>query len=124
MKNLIFILFFSLVLFSCQPIEKNDQIVFDNNQFTYFKILSTTIEIEDLFDKKISDPYIGHTLKTSPSQRVINWVNDNFTAIGNEFVVIADDKKVNCKIVEKPFYDPKKKNSFFLIFNFSLKIWT
>ena len=33
----------------------------------------------------------------------------DFTAIGNEFVVIADDKKVNCKIVEKPFYDPKKK---------------
>jgi len=61
MKNLIFLLFFSLVVFSCQPIEKNDQIVFDNNQFTYLKILSTTIEIEDLFDKKISDPYIGHT---------------------------------------------------------------
>ena len=108
MKNLIFILFFSLFVFSCQPIEKNDQIVFDNNQFTYLKILSTTIEIEDLFDKKISDPYIGHTLKTSPSQRVINWVNDNFTAIGNENLFYI--KILDATLTKKEFENKDAKN--------------
>jgi glycine cleavage system aminomethyltransferase T len=33
----------------------------------------------------------------------------DFATIGNKLEVIADEKKINCKIVEKPFYDPKKK---------------
>ena len=83
MKKII-ILFVFLFIFSCQPIEKIDRIVFDNNQFSKFDILSASIEIIEIFEKKISDPYIGHTLEVDPSQRIINWVNDNFKAIGNE----------------------------------------
>ena len=29
--------------------------------------------------------------------------------IGNKLEVVADKEKFNCTIVEKPFYDPKKK---------------
>ena len=29
--------------------------------------------------------------------------------IGNNLKVIFDDKEINSKIIEKPFYDPKKK---------------
>ena len=83
MKKLI-ILFVSFCIFSCQPIEKIERIVFDNNQFSKFDILSNSIEITEIFEKKISNPYIGHTLEVDPSQRIINWVNDNFKAIGNE----------------------------------------
>jgi glycine cleavage system aminomethyltransferase T len=36
-------------------------------------------------------------------------VDIDYTEIGNKFEVTADDKKFNCTIVEKPFYDPKKK---------------
>jgi glycine cleavage system aminomethyltransferase T len=36
-------------------------------------------------------------------------VDINYSEIGNKFEVTADDKKFNCTIVEKPFYDPKKK---------------
>ena len=36
-------------------------------------------------------------------------VDINYSEIGNKFEVNADDKKFNCTIVEKPFYDPKKK---------------
>jgi hypothetical protein len=74
----IFSLFLILFLFSCQPVEKLDSIVFDNKQFTRFDIVSSTIEINEIFEKKFSDPYIGHTLEVDPSQRIINWVNDNF----------------------------------------------
>ena len=80
----IFSLFLILFLFSCQPVEKLDSIVFDNKQFTKFDIVSSTIEINEIFEKKFSDPYIGHTLKVDPSQRIINWVNDNFKSVGNE----------------------------------------
>tara|TARA_B100001540_G_scaffold300714_1_gene306451 strand:+ start:46 stop:612 length:567 start_codon:yes stop_codon:yes gene_type:complete len=83
MKKII-ILFVFLFIFSCQPIEKIDRIVFDNNQFSKFDILSASIEIIEIFEKKISDPYIGHTLEIDPSQRITNWVSDNFKAIGNE----------------------------------------
>ena len=72
MKKLIFIVPFIFIL-ACQPIEKNQQVVFDNNQFTKFDILSKKIEIKKIFEKKISDPYIGYTLKISPDQRIINW---------------------------------------------------
>ena len=83
MKKLI-ILFTSFFIFSCQPIEKIERIVFDNNQFSKFDILSTSIEIIEIYEQKISPPYIGHTLEVDPSQRIINWVKNNFKAIGNE----------------------------------------
>ena len=31
------------------------------------------------------------------------------TEIGNKFEVISNEGKFNCTVVEKPFYDPKKK---------------
>jgi aminomethyltransferase len=36
-------------------------------------------------------------------------IDINFTAIDNELKVYTNDGIFNCKIVEKPFYDPKKK---------------
>ncbi len=49
----IFILFAFLFVFSCQPIEKIDGVVFDNNQFSKFDILSASVEIINIFEKKI-----------------------------------------------------------------------
>ena len=81
-KNIILFIFFLSI--ACQPIEKIDSVVFDNKQFSKFDILSASVEIINIFEKKISNQYIGHTLEVDPSQRIINWVNDNFIAIGNE----------------------------------------
>ena len=36
-------------------------------------------------------------------------VEINSSEIGNEFKVITNEGLFNCKVVEKPFYDPKKK---------------
>lgn len=82
MKKIIFFLF--LYIIACQPIERYEEIIFDNDQLAKFNILSSTIEINKVFEKKITEPYIAHTLEISPSQRVINWANNNFKAIGNE----------------------------------------
>ena len=52
MKKLIINLLFLLILTACQPIEKVNHIVFDNSQFAYFNILSNSIEIKQIFEKK------------------------------------------------------------------------
>ena len=126
MKKLI-ILFVSFCIFSCQPIEKIERIVFDNNQFSKFDILSNSIEITEIFEKKISNPYIGHTLQVDPSQRIINWVNDNFKAIGNEnifTVTILDASLTQNEIenIEAKNFDEKTnyKYELFYLIEFNL----
>ena len=102
--NKLISIFLLVIIISCQPIEKIDQVVFDNNQLSKFEILSNVIKIENIFENKISEPYIGHTLKIDPSQRVSNWVNDNFKAIGteNKFeVVILDASLLNTEFKNK-----------------------
>ena len=108
MKKLIIILFFLFTVIACQPIEKVNPIVFDNSQFANFNILSTSVKIKEKFEKKISHPYIGHTLTISPSQRIINWINDNFKPIGNENnfnVTILD-----ASIIQTQFENKDAKN--------------
>jgi len=36
-------------------------------------------------------------------------VEINHSEIGNDLKVIFDNKEINSTIIEKPFYDPKKK---------------
>ena len=122
MKRIFYIIPFIFIL-TCQPIEKNQQVVFDNNQLTKFDFLSKKIEIKKIFEKKITDPFIGHTLKVSPDQRIINWINDNFKAIGNEnnFVVNILDASIiqtEFKIDDAKNFDEKnnfKYNLFYLV---------
>ena len=36
-------------------------------------------------------------------------VEINQSIIGNQLKAHSNDGKINCKVVEKPFYDPNKK---------------
>ena len=120
-KVLSFCLFIFII--SCQPIEKINEVVFDNSQLAKYEILSKVIEKKTTFQKKISEPYIGHTLSIDPSQRIINWINDNFKAIGNENkfeVVILDASllKTEFKNKDAKNFDEKinyKYELFYLI---------
>jgi hypothetical protein len=127
MKKLIFFLFFFLTLIACQPIEKVNHIVFDNSQFAHFNILSTSVEIKEIFEKKITDPYIGHSLKITPSERIINWINDNFKSIGNEntFIVTILDASITqtqFENIEAKNFDEKMnyKYELFYLIEFTL----
>ena len=40
-------------------------------------------------------------------------INIDFSSIGNKFKVLAGEINISCTIVEKPFYDPKKKIASF-----------
>ncbi len=122
---------FSFLLFafiiSCQPIEQIEEVVFDNSQLSKINILSKDIEVKTTFEKKITDPYIGHTLRTEPSQRIANWINDNFKAIGNENkleVVILDSSLLKTEFENKDTknFDEKKnyKYELFYLIEFNL----
>ena len=127
MKRLILNFLFLFTLISCQPIEKVNHIVFDNNQFAHFDILSNSIEVKQIFEKKISDPYIGHTLKINPSERIISWINDNFKSIGNENnfnVAILDASITQTQFANKEAKNFDEKNNYiyelFYLLEFSL----
>ena len=127
MKKLIINFLFLLIVIACQPIEKVNHIVFDNSQFSYFDILSTSIKIQEIFEKKISEPYIGYTLKISPSERIINWINDNFKPIGNENifnVTILDASITQTQFENKEAKNFDEKNNYlyelFYLLEFSL----
>ena len=100
--NKIIYLFLFIFIFSCQPIEKLEITVFDNSQFSKINILSNYIEINETFERKISEPFIGHTLKVNPSERIINWLNENIKAVGNEniFVITILDASLTQKEIE------------------------
>ena len=127
MKKLIISLLFFFTLNSCQPIEKVNQIVFDNSQFARFNILSNSVEINEIFEKNISDPYIGYTLKVTPSDRIINWINNNFKPIGNENifnVTILDASITQTQFENKDAKNFDEKNNYiyelFYLLEFSL----
>ena len=122
---------FSFLLFafiiSCQPIEQIEEVVFDNSQLSKINILSKDIEVKTTFEKKIIDPYIGHTLRIEPSQRIANWINDNFKAIGYENkleVVILDSSLLKTEFENKDTknFDEKKnyKYELFYLIEFNL----
>ena len=95
------ILLLLIAIFSCQPIEKFEQKVFDNNKLSKFNILSNSIEKNIIFQQKISDPYIGHTIDINPTERIVNWVDDNFNLVGNEnnfYVNIIDASLIKTKV--------------------------
>ena len=121
------VLFIFLINLSCQPIEKIEQVVFDNSQFAQFDISSKSIEIITIFEKKISDPYIGHTLKVSPTKRIVNWVNENFKPIGNKNkfnITILDASLTQNKFENKEAKNFDEKNNYkyelFYLVEFSL----
>ena len=127
MKKLIITLSFFLTLNACQPIEQANHIVFDNSQFAHFNILSTSVDIDEIFEKKISDPYIGYTLKVNPSERIINWINDNFKPIGNEnifnvTILDASISQTQFENKESKNFDEKKNYIYelFYLLEFSL----
>ncbi len=113
-KLIILILLFGLIS-SCQTVEKTELVVFDYNQFPKFDILCNSIEILDSFERKISEPFIGYTLEPNPSDRITNWINENFKAIGNENkfnVTILDASLTQTKFQNEEAKNFDEKNNY------------
>jgi len=97
-------LLLAIFLISCQKIELLEDIVFDNSLLEKININAESIKINNSYEYKISDPFIDHTMLTTPSQRIESWLEDNVFIFGsnNQFIVnIKEASMIQNEIVNK-----------------------
>jgi len=78
MKRLVFF----LILISCKPIEIIEPVVFDNDQLSSISINAKNIDVEQTYELKFADPYIDHSLKYPPIERLKSWIQTNVNLLG------------------------------------------
>jgi len=95
-----FFLFFTLSLFSCQPIEILDKITFDYKLLPTIEISAKQINIIELYESKYADPYVDHSLDSPPSEYLIKWFNNNINIIGTQNKLIINILDASLKKTE------------------------
>ena len=97
-----FVIFFLIFLWSCQPIEKIEPVVFDNSQLSNISITASEIEVINRYESKFSDDYIDHSLKIPPINRIQAWFSENvntkylsFARLGQFFLSNNINKFIN-----------------------------
>ena len=93
---------------SCQQIETLDKIVFDNSQLPKISINSLDKNINEIYEAKIVDPYIDHSLKYSPIIRFKTWADNNIIFLGNENKFIINILNASLKREEIENQNSKK----------------
>ena len=98
---IVFFVFFSL--FSCQPIEILDEIIFDNNLLTKININAEQKYINDIYEINYVDPYIDHSIKHPPLLRINDWLDQNINIFGSQ-------NKLTINIVDASLTRIERKN--------------
>ena len=95
-------------LFSCQPIEILEEVVFDYNKFGSMELSAAKKKIIDSYESKYSEPYIDHSLEKTPKKYIINWFENNFKTTGNENLFVMNILDASVKKSEIPNVNSKK----------------
>ena len=92
-KNKLIIFFIPFLLFSCSKVEILEDIVFDYNQFPKIMINSESMQLLNLYESKIGDDYIDHSLVKSPQYYLNELLNKNINIFGtdNKLVISVFD---------------------------------
>ena len=107
--NKFFLILTSLFfIFSCQPVEILDDIVFDYNQFSKITINAKKKTIIDSYDTKFEDPYIAHSLEKSPKFYLNRWIDQNIKLVGNQNNFIINILEASLKRIVIDNIDTKK----------------
>ena len=112
-KIITIILFF---IISCQPVEKIEKVVFDNNILPKLIINANKKSINEIYEMNYVDPYIDHSLENPPLSRVKDYLTENINIFGtenklvikiNDAQIIKDEIKNNDdkKFQEKTIYE-------------------
>tara|TARA_Y100000590_G_scaffold85539_1_gene95664 strand:+ start:534 stop:1112 length:579 start_codon:yes stop_codon:yes gene_type:complete len=109
-------IFFLIFIFSCQPIDKVENVVFDYNQFSKVNINAKQKIVNTLYQTKYIDPYIDHSLSKSPKDHLKEWFEANIKINGNQNlleinIIEASLKKTEISNTENKKY--KEKTIFF-----------
>ena len=99
----IIVIFLFPSLFSCQPIEILDDVVFDNNLLTKISINAEQRYINNIYEINYVDPYIDHSMKYPPLLRINNWLEQNINVFGSQ-------NKLIINIIEASLIRNERKN--------------
>ena len=100
--------FFLILIFSCQPIDKVENVVFDYNQLSKININAKQKIVNELYQSKFIDPYIDHSLSKSPKDHLKEWFESNFEINGNQNLLEINIIEASVKKTEIPNTDKKK----------------
>ena len=119
-----FFVFFSL--FSCQPIEILDEIIFDNNLLTKININAEQKYINDVYEINYVDPYIDHTITHPPLLRIKNWLDENINIFGSQNKLTINIVDASLTRIERKNETSKKyeeKTEFFYEMHYMLEFF-
>ena len=118
-KIIFFILFF---IFSCQPVEVLDEVVFEYNQLPKISINTKEKLINEVYEINYVDPYIDHSIKNPPILRLKDWISQNISIFGSQNKLIINIVDASLKKTERENKDKKKyqeKTEFF----YEIRFW-
>ena len=99
-KIIFFILFF---IFSCQPVEVLDEVIFEYNQLPKISINAKEKLINEVYEINYVDPYIDHSIKHTPLSRIKNWLDQNINIFGTQ-------NKLTINIIDASLTRIERKN--------------
>ena len=119
------ILFFILLfVFSCQPIEVVDEVIFDYNQLTKISINAKEKLINEVYEIKYVDPYIDHSIEKPPILRLNDWISQNISIFGSQNKLLINIIDASLKSIERKNTNKKKyqeKTEFFYEIHFLIE---
>ena len=124
--QLIFLTFICfLVLSSCQKTEFLDDVVFDNSLLNNMSFNAGKKEIKVTFETTFNEPFIDHVMATSPTTRVISWLENNVNNFGimNKIVIDIQKASIIRKEVDREIKVAsiiKKQNEYIYELNFEV----
>ena len=112
-KIIFFILFF---IFSCQPVEVLDEVIFEYNHLPKISINAKEKLINEVYEINYVDLYIDHSLKNPPISRLKEWISQNISIFGSQNNLIINIVDASLKKTERENKNKKKyqkKTEFF-----------
>ena len=113
--------FFTLSIFSCQPVEMLDRVVFDYKLLPKIEITAKQINIIESYESKYAEPYIDHSLENSPNKYLIKWFKNNIKIIGTQnklTINILDASLKKTEILDEKAKKYAEKSIFLFELNF------
>ena len=115
------VFFILLFVFSCQPLEEPDNIVFEYNQLTQIGINAKEKLINEVYEINYVDPYIDHSINNPPIARLNNWISQNISIFGSHNKLIIKIIDASLKRIERENKSKEKyqeKTEFFYEIHF------
>ena len=109
------LLFFIFIIYSCQPVEISDKIVFNNNLLSKISINANQKIVNQLYEIKYVEPFIDHSLKNNPLLRINNWIDQNINIFGTQNILEINIIDASITRIEKESENNKKFTEIYFI---------